>query len=143
MKNKLKYLFIASVAMLFIFSKSAMADDPENLKDVMQTLSADMQFVLKGILDEDFSLIAKKAEAVAYHDEPPLTHRLRILAELKTELPSFKKHDDNVHIASVAMKESAEKKDMTGVLESYSKTVAACVACHENYRERIRALNIE
>ncbi|MDH5300983.1 MAG: hypothetical protein OEW58_06435 [Gammaproteobacteria bacterium] len=122
----------------------AMAADaegkPESLQETMQMISADMQSIVKGIGEADYALIADKAKSVAYHKEPPIKQRQALLLELGFELPKFKGHDNDVHAAAMAMKAAAEKKDMGGVIENYGKALNACVACHDGYRERIKAV---
>jgi len=113
---------------------------PKDLKEAMQMISIDMQKIIQGIGEEDYALIAQKSKSVAYHKEPPVKQRQALLAELGTELPKFKGHDNDVHAAAMAMKTAAENKDMPAVIENYGKALHACVACHNGYRERIKAV---
>jgi len=125
---------------LFSFSTVAEEAKPKDLREVMQMISADMLQIVRGISEKNFELIADKAKSVAYHKEPPIKQRQALLLELGFELPKFKGHDNDVHSASMAMKTAAEKLDMAGVIENYGKALNACVACHDNYRERIKAV---
>ena len=134
---------IVMALMLVMGAGVAVAEEPKDVKQVMQWLSADMQVIFKSIMVEDFDSIAIHAEKVAYHQEPPVKHRLAMVAELKLDFPNFKGHDDTVHMASVAMQEAAKRKEMSVVLENYAKATQGCVACHETYRTRIKNLDLK
>jgi cytochrome c556 len=132
-----KMLTTVIVAVLLPLSFSSLAAEPKNMKEVMQIISSDMQQVVKGISEEDYALIARKAKDVAFHKEPPVKQRQAFLKELKSELAAFKAHDNQVHASAMAMKKAAEEKNMLVVIENYTKTLQACVACHQGYRDRM------
>ncbi|MDH3326045.1 MAG: cytochrome c [Gammaproteobacteria bacterium] len=138
----MKYINISTaVLVVSIFSSTVFAEEePKNLKEVMQRIEVNMSKIVGHIMREEFSDIAIAAEKVAVHDEPPLSHRLKMIAELKTDFPDFKSHDDDVHLNSVAMQEAAEKKDLKSIIESYGKTLQSCNNCHTKYRKRIQKL---
>lgn len=135
----LKVYTVLLFTVLMPFSVTA-EEKPRDLKHVMQIISFDMQQIVKGIGEADFELIAANAKSVAYHKEPPIKQRQALLLELGFELPKFKGHDNDVHAASMAIKEAAEQKNMASVIENYGKALNECTACHDNYRERIRAV---
>ncbi len=138
MKLRLNY-FLFLLALVFSITP-AFAEDPKNFKEVMQRIELDMSKLVGHIMKEEYADIIAVAERVANHEEPPLSHRLRLIAELGTDFPNFKSHDDNVHINSVAMQEAAEKKDIDAVIISYGKTMQSCNSCHKKYRGRVQKL---
>ncbi len=99
MKLRLNY-FLFLLALVFSITP-AFAEDPKNFKEVMQRIELDMSKLVGHIMKEEYADIIAVAERVANHEEPPLSHRLRLIAELGTDFPNFKSHDDNVHINSV------------------------------------------
>jgi len=106
----------------------------------MQRIELDMSKLVGHIMKEVYADIIAVAERVANHEEPPLSHRLQLIAELGMDFPNFKSYDDNVHINSVAMQEAAEKKDIDAVIINYGKTMQSCNSCHKKYRERVQKL---
>ena len=132
---------LISTFMLFLFLTPAMAsDDPKNMKEVMQRISNDMSKLVNHIMKDEYDEILVLAEKVANHDEPPVSHRLRIIAELGLDFTDFKKNDDEVHINAVAMKKAAINKDTTAIIDNYGKVMQSCNNCHKQYRKRIQAL---
>jgi len=135
-----RFLFLL---LLILSTTPSFADDPKNFKEVMQRIEVNMSKLVGHIMKEEYADIIKISEHVANHEEPPLSHRLRIIAELGTDFSNFKSHDDDVHINSVAMQEAAEKKDMDAVIASYGKTMQSCNNCHKKYRERVQKLDLK
>ena len=136
---------IVSVLLFFGFvvcvSPALAGDDAKNFKEVMQRISVDMSKLIDPIMKGDFAKVHEIAEHVANHSEPPLSHRLKIIAKLGLDFTDFKKYDDEVHINSVAIQASANNKDIEGMIDNYWKTMKSCHGCHKKYRERIREMN--
>ncbi len=138
MKTQLIRLIFFTVIVFSI--APVFANDPKNFKEVMQRIELNMSKIVGHIMREEFDEIVQLAEQVANHDEPPLTHRMKLIAELGTDFIDFKSHDDNVHINSVAMQEAAKRKDLDSVIINYGKTMQSCNHCHKKYRGRIQQL---
>lgn len=133
-----RFTFI--LATLFISTAPMAADEPKDIQEVMQRIEVNMGKLFSHIMREEFEQIAVMADKVADHEEPPITHRLKIIAELGTDFTDFKKHDDDVHINSVTMEKAAKKRDLEAVIISYGKTVQSCNNCHKTYRSRIQKI---
>lgn len=129
------------LAFLVCVSPVNAGGDAKNFKEVMQRIALNMSKLIDPIMKSDFAEIDAIAEHVANHDEPPLTHRMRIIAELGLDFTDFKKYDDDVHMSSVAMQTAAKNKDIEAVIINYGKTMQNCNNCHKKYRERIRKMN--
>lgn len=112
-----------------------------SLRQVMQGLGQEMCRLNGAILKEDFTQAAVSAQAIAEHPRPPLGERLRIMAELGSDMPRFKRGDDAVHDSAMALKAAAERKEPAAVLEHYLHLMAGCVECHNSFRARVRALS--
>ena len=129
-------------AAMLVASPAFAGDASKNMKSVMQQLTKDMQTLFGHIMKDEFEEIEKYAEKVANHDEPPVTHRLRIIGSLGTSFPAFKAHDDNVHINAMALKKAASERNIEGVLSHYAKVTSSCNDCHKEYRKQIQELNL-
>lgn len=121
-----------------------LAGEPANLKEIMQQLRQNFLDVSDGFLMDDFAKVAEGALAIAEHPRVPETDAQRIADELGAEMPVFTNFDVQVHELSLEMYEAARDGDRVAALEAYQGMVAACVACHTAYRERVgAALNDE
>lgn len=107
---------------------------PLALHAVMEKLGHDMQAVTGAISKEDWPVVAKLAPAIANHDEPPLTEKVRILAWLGTDAGKFRGFDRQVHDAATAMGEAAGRGDGQAVIAAFAKTQQSCLGCHQGYR---------
>lgn len=140
---KVSMLYLAILFSSIFFTQPLLAkEDPKNMKEVMQRISNDMGKLVGHLMKDEFDEVMKYAEKIANHDEPPVSHRMRIIANLGTEFPNFKKHDDDVHISALEMKKAAKNKDIDGVTTYYGKVMTSCNNCHKAYRKQIQAMNL-
>jgi hypothetical protein len=89
---------------------------------------------------DDFTKVAEGALAIAEHPRVPAADVERIAEELGAEMPVFTNFDVQVHELSLEMYEAARDGDRVAALEAYQGMVAACIACHTAYRERVGAV---
>ena len=108
------------------------------LKSVMQQLGRDYAALDHAVLVGDFAAAAVAAEHIANHEKPSMFQRMKIMAVLRTEMSAFKQADDKVHQLAMAIKQAAEKKDMSLLIQRQSGMLSACMACHTAYRSKIK-----
>jgi mono/diheme cytochrome c family protein/cytochrome c556 len=107
------------------------------LKQIMQKLGSDYSRLNHAILLEDFDGAAQAAHAIAYHDKPPMSQRMKILGSLGTDMPKFKQADGKVHALAIKIEEAAKAGDMPLLMQRQSQMLSACMACHSTYRSRV------
>jgi len=134
-----KVIQITLTAAILIASNIAAAEPAADgsLKQIMQQLGKDYSSLNHAILIEDFDAAASAAHAIAYHDKPSLGQRLKVLSELGSEMPAFKKADDKVHDLAITIEDAAKAKDMSLLIQQQSQMLAACMFCHTNYRSKV------
>ncbi len=137
--KRLATVLLSGVLLLAVAAPAAAVDE-KPLEAVMQEMLESMRDIVTGIMVEDYSLIGVKAEAVVYHDNPSQKERLALSRGLGLEAMTFKMFDDNVRRYAKMLKKAAVMRDREAVIESYSKLVEACTACHSSYRARIRSM---
>ncbi|MDQ6952987.1 MAG: cytochrome c [Mariprofundaceae bacterium] len=107
------------------------------LKSVMQHLGQDYAALNQAILVEDFEQAAQSAHKIAYHDEPSMWQKMKIIGSLRTEVSDFKKADKKVHQLALNIEKEAKAKNMNGLIQQQSNMLSACMSCHSTYRQRI------
>lgn len=120
---------------------AADADDAHQemaLLPIMRQLAEDMAAMQTALWLEDFATVEQHASAIAEHAHMSAAEVARIRAELGTEMPQFEAADAAVHEASVQMHEAARDRDSDAVLDRLADVQRGCVACHEQFRERLR-----
>ena len=110
----------------------------QTLLVIMQKLGSDMAALTHGIMTEDTALVARSAADVAAHPDIAPGELARIQAELGTAMAEFERLDAVVHEASVALHDAARTGDMDAVLSRLHEVQRGCVACHTQFRERLR-----
>lgn len=130
---------LASIAAILIPAQ-LLAGEPANLKTIMQELRQSFLDVSDGFLMDDFAKVAEGALAIAEHPRVPEADAKRIADELGAEMPVFTNFDVQVHELSLEMYEAARDGDRVAALRAYQGMVAACIACHTAYRERVGAV---
>lgn len=108
------------------------------LRPIMQQLSADMAGLSQAIWFEDYDAMIASAAAVAEHPHISGEETARIEAELGSELATFEEMDHAVHEASERLYQAAEAREIGEVLDLFSEVQRGCVACHTEFRERLR-----
>lgn len=110
------------------------AEEPMELRRIMQDLGEDMQSVTDGISREDWRLVAEAAARIAEHPQPPVTEKVRILTFLGSEAARFRGFDEQTHRAGKALKEAAEGEDARAVIDAFATLQTACLGCHQAFR---------
>ncbi len=144
LKKKLKTLpNIFLLASLCVLPTSTYAEDPKSFRDLMLYMGQQYSEVTQGILKQDYQQLATAANIIAFHPEPPLTQRMKIIAKLGSDFLDFKSWDDKVHLSAVALAQAAENKDINAVLEHNTTMLENCTSCHIKYRALIKSLRAD
>lgn len=133
------WITLASLAVILLPAQM-LAGEPANLKAIMMDLRQNFLDVSDGFLLDDFVKVAEGALAIAEHPRVPASDAQRVADELGAEMAVFINFDVQVHELSLEMYEAARDGDRVAALEAYQGMVAACIACHTAYRERVGAV---
>lgn len=133
------WVALASLAVILLPAQ-LLAGEPADLKTIMQELRQSFLDVSDGFLLDDFTRVAEGALAIAEHPRVPASDAQRIADALGAEMAVFTNFDVQVHELSLEMYEAARDGDRVAALEAYQGMVAACIACHNAYRERVGAV---
>jgi cytochrome c556 len=124
------------LATSLLFATTAYAGDG-TLKQAMQQLGMDFSALNHAILVEDFEGAATAAHAIAFHEKPSISQRMKIVKALGTEMPAFKKADGKVHDLAIEMEKAAQGGDMGLLIQHQSEMLGACMGCHTSYRAKV------
>ena len=108
------------------------------LRPIMQQLGANMAGLTYALWLEDYDQMAMYADDIADHTHISEEELQRIRDELGQEMDRFLEADEAVHEASMRLHEAVEARDMDGILLQLSEVQAGCMACHTQFRERLR-----
>lgn len=108
------------------------------LLPIMMRLGVDMAGFMHALWAEDYEAMTRHAVGVSAHPNISTDELERIASILGTETEAFEVADEEVHQASVRMREAAEARDMDAVLEHLAAVQSGCVGCHNRFRERLR-----
>jgi cytochrome c556 len=111
-----------------------------SLKLVMQGLLKDTQELTAAMLNEDFALIATKAENIADHPKPSMVTRMKVMKAMGSDMAQFKANDGVVHKAALAIMTNAQQKNIDGVGENFKKMIGGCLSCHGQFKNSVSAL---
>lgn len=115
------------------------AGEAQTLRTIMQRLAVEMAGMQHALWLEDFDQVETRAAAIAEHPHMSQPEVARIRRELGPEMAAFEEADDAVHQASVRMHEAARTRETGAILDALAEVQRGCVACHERFRERLRA----
>jgi hypothetical protein len=118
--------------------ESANTETSETLLGVMAGLRADMIRLSEGLWTGDFRAVADAAEDVAEHPQVGPEERVRVQSTLGGDFPDFVAADQQVHALARRVREAALREDTIAVLTALSDLQHGCVACHTDFRERLR-----
>ncbi len=127
----------ASKPALKPYNLSKVTAEEGSLKAIMQQLGIDYVALESAILLQDFDAAAKAAHAIAFHDTPSFGTKMKLMANLRSDMPKFKEADDKVHTLAVETEAAAKAKDMKALIAKQSQMLGACMACHTSYRSRV------
>lgn len=108
------------------------------LLPIMMRLAANMTGFTNALWTEDFEAMTKYATGISAHPNISADELERIESILGAEAEAFEVADEEVHQASVRLREAAEARDMDAVLEQLAAVQSGCVGCHNRFRERLR-----
>jgi len=119
------------------------AERPEHasLRQIMRWLEQDMLALHSALWRDSLAVVADRAAAVADHPTVPDTVRREILATLGPDGAAFRRADMQVHDAATRLAEAARADDLDAVLASLDTIHRGCVACHRQFRDRLRGLS--
>lgn len=106
---------------------------------IMAGLQEDMAGLERGLWREDFDSIATRATAIEEHPTVPAAEAQAIAGVLGPDMAAFKQADTEVHDLAVRIRELADAHELDGILATKADLAEGCVACHTQFRERIRA----
>lgn len=112
--------------------------EPQPLLPIMVKLGADLVAVSYALVTDDFDKVTESSEAMARHAPISEADLARIRAALGPEMGAFEAADERVHLASVRLHEAAAARDTSAVLRQLADVQSGCVACHAQFRERLR-----
>jgi hypothetical protein len=113
-----------------------LAEDTLSLRNVMQDINRAYTDLSKGIMLEDWKLIKRSANSIAFHAKPKSEVPL-IARELKGDFAKFKSFDMRVHSAGTNIIKAVSQKKMGMVISNTQVMLSNCVQCHTEFRTRI------
>lgn len=108
------------------------------LRLLMAGLAQDMARINTGIWYEDYDLMEQGGTAIANHPKIPPAQIAKIKKALGTEFKAFVQYDQTVHNTAVELAEAASDRNLTAVLDAYTRIRNGCTGCHTAYRDRLR-----
>ncbi len=134
-----KWLFlIISLSVMAVGGYSYAEEKKQNkLQIVMQNLLQDTQYLVQGMMLEDYTLIAESADRIADHPTPGLAVQMKLLSNMGGDLSAFKTLDDFVHDRAVALREAGQSKDMERVNTEFTALLDGCQSCHSRFKAKV------
>lgn len=117
---------------------AAPAGEGELLLTIMQRLGSDMVRLTLALVTEDRTALSEAAEAIATHPAIAPEEIERIHGALGAEMVTFEEIDEAVHQASATLRDVARTGDLQDVVRQLGEVQSGCVACHAQFRERLR-----
>lgn len=109
------------------------------LLPIMQHLGSQMNALTYALMTDDTATVASSAAAIAEHVPIAPEELERIHRVLGTAMTEFEALDASVHSAAVQLAEAADSGRTDAVLDRLGEVQRGCVACHAQFRERLRA----
>jgi len=112
------------------------------LYTIMIDLQGEMARISRGVWSESLDTVAAGGRAVANHPRVPPSEFERISSVLSSEMNRFREMDVRVHDLAVRLAEEAEEGDLDAAVSTDIELRRACVACHSEFRDRLREANL-
>lgn len=113
--------------------------EPRPFLAIMQQLGADMVALTYAIVTQNAAEVSRNAGSIAAHSPISPEDIERISNELGPEMARFEELDEAVHLSSARLRDVAQQTgDMQEVVRQLSEVQSGCVACHDEFRERLR-----
>ena len=119
-------------------ARAAEGSGGQALLPIMQQLGADMMALTHALMTDDYATVTQRAEAVANHAPISAEDLERIHGLLVNDMAQFEALDESVHEASVRLHEAAQARQPRVIAERLGEVQQGCVACHVQFRERLR-----
>lgn len=127
---------LAALALIGAASGALAQSDaqPLQLRAVMLQMQADTEAAATGIEHKDWPGVARHAEQLARHAEPPLLEKVRILGWLFTDALAFRHYDTQVKAAASDLQAAAQQQDAAAAASAYARMQQSCDGCHTRFR---------
>jgi len=112
--------------------------DAQTLRTIMQGLSVDMQAFSHALFTGDSLQMVARAGAMADHAHLLPSEVQRISGLLGAEMPAFEAADERVHHGAERLHELSRSGQLDAVARQLGEVQQGCVACHNQFRERLR-----
>ena len=112
--------------------------ETKRLRLLMVGLAQDMARINTGLWHEDYDLMQQGGEAIANHPKIPPEQIAQIKKALGNEFKAFVQFDKDVHQTADELATAAAERNLSAVLEKYTRIRNGCVGCHTAYRDRLR-----
>lgn len=114
---------------------------PLALRPIMQLLGVEMARLANALWIDDYAALDTSATAIASHPHIAPEEVARIERILGSEVATFDSLDRAVHEASLALQRAAQSRDSEAIVNSLGTVQQGCVACHSQFRERLRTVS--
>ena len=111
----------------------------EPLLRIMQRLGTRMSALTYGLMTDDSAMVTTSAAAIAEHAPIAADDLERIRGVLGADMAEFERLDAAVHEGSVRLHDAAAAGRTADVLTGLTEVQRGCVACHSQFRERLRS----
>jgi len=114
------------------------AAEPGQIKSIMGELGADMGALQAGLWIEDFEMMEASALKIANHPKISPSEKERLKKTLGPDMAAFGAMDKVVHEGALRVAEFAKLRDLPKVVKELSTLQGNCVACHSQFRARLK-----
>ena len=108
------------------------------LLPIMQRLGVEMTRLTHALMTDDHETVERSAAAIAEHAPISAAEIERLRRTLGPDMAAFEALDESVHVASVRLRDAARERRLDLVVERLGAVQRGCVACHAQFRERLR-----
>ncbi len=114
------------------------SNDAQTLRVIMQGLSVQMQAFSHAMYTDDSVQMVARAGAIFGHANLLPSEVERIKGILGSEMPAFEAADERVHHGAEKLHDIAKTGRTDEVAQQFGEVQRDCVACHTQFRERLR-----
>jgi cytochrome c556 len=114
---------------------TSLAAEPLALQRIMKDMGRNMQVVVDGLSQEDYTMVEKAALAIADHPQPPLGEKMRILSFVGGDTARFKAFDGETHDTAMALAHASRSSNGEAAIAAFQKLQSSCLACHQAFRK--------
>lgn len=108
------------------------------LRPIMLMLASDLAAFTHALWLEDYEVMTERSASIAHHPHISQEEIQRIQSILGDEMHTFEELDENVHHGAERLHQAAESRQLDDVLARLSELQNGCMACHSQFRERLR-----